>query len=150
MAGHRPRRARVAAAVLHAPQFVAGQGVVGVKRFRPRAQQRRPPIERSDLAGGKGLAEVPFGIRRAIRPEILEINGPVLLPDRPASFLVERDNKLPISAIEVQDQQITIGNGRGASASEMIALYILPLPEHFAGLCVEADGAWRAEGCVKP
>src|SRR5438309_5910899 len=100
MASHRPGGARVAGAFFYTPQFVAGQGVVRVKRFRPRAQQRRPPIERSDLAGGKCLAEVPFGIGRAIGPEILKINRSVLLPDRPASFLVERDNKLSISAIE--------------------------------------------------
>src|SRR5260370_17110880 len=116
MAGHRPRRARVAAAFFYAPQFVAGQGVVRVKSFRPRAQQRRPPIERSDLAGGKCLAEVPFGIGRAIRPEILEINRTFLLPDRPASSLVDRDNKLHITAIQVKDEQIAIENWRGASA----------------------------------
>ena len=128
VAGHGAGGGGVAGALFHAPQLGAGRGVVGVERLRALAQQGGLPVERRDLAGGEGLAEVAAQLGLAVGAKVLEVNGALLLPDRLAGLLVQRDDELVVAAVEVQEEQVAVEDGRGAGAAEMIALDVAPRP----------------------
>ena len=89
MADDRACRAGMAATIFQAPDFLAGQRVVRVESLRALAQQSRLPIQCKDLAGGKSLAQVPFGLGLAVRVEILVIKGPIFLPDAAPGFRIK-------------------------------------------------------------
>ena len=68
------------------------------------------------------------------------------LPDGMAGVFVEGDHILHVDAVELNDQQIAVQNGRGGGAAEMIADKIAALPQFFTSLSVEAGGAVGAKG----
>ena len=86
----------------------------------------------------------------AVGAKVLEIYGPIRLPDRAAGLLVERDDELVVAAVEVEEKQVAIEDRRGAGAAEVIALNVASRPKHPAGLRVEAGRARGTERRVEP
>ena len=105
-----PGACRVAGALFHAPQFLAGQRIISVMRLGAAADQDGSPAQSRHVGSGKGLAQVAFGLRLSVRSEVLEVNRAIDLPHRLAGAFVERDDKLVIAPVEIHDQQIAVEN----------------------------------------
>ena len=102
-------------------------------------------VQGCDLAGGEGLAPVAFGRRFAVGAEILVVHRAILAPHRLSGALVEGDQELVITAVEIQKQEIAVQDWRGAGAAIVIADEIATLPAHLAVCGVEARDSRRAE-----
>ena len=74
----------------------------------------------------------------------------VLLPDRLARVLVERDHVLIVKPVEGHDQQVADQDRRRAGSAEMVALQVGPRPQRLAGGGVDARSAGAAEVDIEP
>ena len=87
------------------------------------------------------LRKSPSALGFAVGTEIFEVDGAILLPNRFARFLVERDDELRVAAIEIHDQQVAVEDRRRAGAAVMVALDVAPFPQHLAALRIETGRA---------
>ena len=133
-------------AFFEAPEFFTGFGVVAVVGFGAATDESGLAIVSDDLGCGERLSVIAFVFGFAIFVEVLVVDGSVDLPDSFSGKFIESDDELGIAAVEVHDEQIFPEDGRGTSATVVIADEIGSLPEFCACFGVEASGARGAEG----
>src|SRR5688500_1200852 len=135
----------MARAFLNAPEFLAREWIIGVRRFGADANQGRFATDLSHVRCRERLAKVTLGLRLSVWTEVLEVDGTVRSPNGLARVLIERDDILATTPIEVHNQKIPVKDRRRTGGTIMITFKVPPLPKHFAGAGIEARSPWRTK-----
>src|SRR5262245_23286124 len=125
-------------ALLDAPEFLAGERVVGVSGLRAQADQFPPAVDHRDVRRGEGLAKVAICGDFSVRVEVLKVYRSLRQPNRLAGLFVQRSDELMVATVEVHDQQVAEDDRRRSGAAKMIALDVSALPQNFEAVRVDA------------
>src|SRR5215510_2658466 len=132
-------------ALFDAPEFLAGERVVGVSGLRAQADQLPPAVDHRDMRSGEGLAKIPVGGYLSVRVDVLKVYRSLRQPDCLTGLFVQRDDELMVAAVEVHDQQVAEDDRRRPGAAKMVALDVTALPKYFEALRIDAGRARRSE-----
>ena len=115
---HGPGARGVAAALLEAPQLLAGERIVAVRGLGPQAEQHRLPVDLVTCGVENALRKSPSACGLPSGPRSSKVDRPRRLPHGLAGVLVERDDVLVIAAVEVHDQQVAEQDRRRPGAAD--------------------------------
>src|SRR5262249_16369864 len=136
MTDHWSRAGRMLRALFDAPEFLAGERVLGISGLGAQADQLPPSVDHPDVRRRKSFAKVAVRRNLSVRVNVLKVYRPFRLPDRLAGLLVQREDELAVAAVEMHDQPVEKKNRRRSRAAEMVALDIAGFPERLVSLCV--------------
>ena len=123
--------------MLHLPQFLAGPWIIGDGPEGRRAHQLRLAVD-----GEHGRRAERFLV---VAVEVAVFEAAVLLPDCLARGPVQGDDVLQVEAVEGEDEQVVVEDGRGGGPAVVVAFQVAPRPERLGRLGVEAGRAVAAE-----
>ena len=108
-------------------------GIQSVHGLGSLTDQMRNTLDGGHCAGGEGFAHISIGLGLAVGAEVFVVDGSILQPAGGSSLGVQRDQELPVAAIEVQKEGPLMQDRRGPSPPEVVALQVAALPQLLAG-----------------
>ena len=135
----------MAGSLLDPPQLASIPSIQSIHCFSSLTDQMRNAVDSSHGAGGEGFAHIAIGLRLAVGAEVFVVDGTILQPAGGSGLGIQRDQELPVAAIEVQKEGPLMQDRRGPGPPEVVALEVAALPQLLAGARIQASGARFAE-----